>query len=273
MKWTEYIREERLPTFWCAGCGYGQVMHSLALALEKNEATLENTVIVSGIGCWGHVDSWLKTNAFHGTHGRALAFATGIKLASPELNVIVVMGDGDGVTIGGNHFIHACRRNVDLTAILCNNYNYGMTGGQYSGTTPEGSITSTSKYGHIEQGFDICKLAQVAGAHFIARSISENVQITADYIAQGMTKKGLSLVEVITPCTTYYGRNNDMPKPIDLYRWIKENSVSLAAAAKLPPGKLTGKFVTGVHHDELGIDYGAHYAEAIQTKAIALRHK
>jgi 2-oxoglutarate ferredoxin oxidoreductase subunit beta len=267
MKYDEFIRKDRLPTFWCAGCGYGQVMNSITRAFEKAGVTLNNTVMVSGIGCWGHVDSFLKVNAFHGTHGRALAFATGIKLANPELNVVVVMGDGDGVTIGGNHFIHACRRNIDLTAILCNNYNYGMTGGQYSSTTPEHSITSTSPYGHIEPSFDICKLAEVSGAHYIARSISENVMQTADYIAEGMGRKGFSFIEVLTPCTTHYGRNNDMKNPAELYRWLKSTVVPVAVAANMTAEQLQNKSIVGKLSDRSGQDYGTRYHDEIQIKA------
>ncbi|MDR2156624.1 MAG: 2-oxoacid:ferredoxin oxidoreductase subunit beta [Clostridiales Family XIII bacterium] len=267
MRWDEYLKKERLPSFWCAGCGYGQVMRSLAMALEKTRAALENTVIVSGIGCWGHVDSWMKPNAFHGIHGRALAFATGIKLASPALNVIVVMGDGDGVTIGGNHFIHACRRNVGLTAVVCNNLNYGMTGGQYSGTTPEDSITSTSRYGHIEQSFDICRLAEAAGAHFIARSISENVVATADCIAEGMKRENFAVIEVMSPCTTHYGRNNNMRKPIEMYRRIKSLAVPVGTAAKLSSEQMEGKFVTGILLDRPGEDYFTRYQNNIKVKA------
>jgi 2-oxoglutarate ferredoxin oxidoreductase subunit beta len=268
MKRDEFIRKDRLPTFWCAGCGYGQVMNSITRAFEKAGGSVDNTVMVSGIGCWGHVDSFLKVNAFHGTHGRALAFATGIKLANPELNVVVVMGDGDGVTIGGNHFIHACRRNIDLTAILCNNYNYGMTGGQYSSTTPEHSITSTSPYGHIEPGFNICKLAEVSGASYIARSISENVTQTADYIAEGMSRKGFSFIEVLTPCTTHYGRNNDMKNPAELYRWLKSTVVPVAAAAKMTADQLQDKFIVGKLSDRSGQDYGTRYHDEIQIKAV-----
>jgi 2-oxoglutarate ferredoxin oxidoreductase subunit beta len=267
MKHNEFIREDRLPTFWCAGCGYGQVMNSITYAFEKAGVTLNNTVMVSGIGCWGFVDSFLKLNAFHGTHGRALAFATGIKLANPELNVVVLMGDGDGVTIGGNHFIHACRRNIDLTAILCNNYNYGMTGGQYSSTTPERSITSTSPYGHIEPNFDICKLAEVSGAHYIARSISENVTQTAEYIAEGMSKKGFSLIEVLTPCTTHYGHNNNMKNPIELYRWLKSIAIPAAVAETMTADQLRNKFIVGKLSDKSGQDYGTRYHDEIQTKA------
>ncbi len=272
MKSSDFIRFNRLPHRWCAGCGYGQVMRSLTMALEKTGATNENTVIVSGIGCWGHVDSYITTNAFHGTHGRALAFATGIKLAKPELNVIVILGDGDGVTIGGNHFIQACRRNIDVTAILCNNFNYGMTGGQYSGTTPENAITTTSTLGHIEQGFDICKLAEGAGAHYVARSISENVQQTADMIAAGMERKGFSLVEVLSPCTVHFGRNNKMRRSSELYKWIKGSTIQMAAAKKLPEEQLEGKYILGTFVDKPGLDYSTKYRE-VQAKAMAQANK
>lgn len=269
MKSTDFIRYDRLPHRWCAGCGYGQVMNSLTKAFEKTGVTNENTVVVSGIGCWGHVDSYLTTNAFHGTHGRALAFATGIKLANPSLNVVVILGDGDGVTIGGNHFIQACRRNIDVTAILCNNYNYGMTGGQYSGTTPEHAYTTTSVYGHIEPGFDICKLAEGAGAHYVARSISENVMQTADYIAEGMQRKGFSLIEVIAPCTTHFGRNNNMKRPSEFYKWVKSCAVPQAAAAGMTEEQMEGKFVTGKFVDRPGVDYSTKYLD-VQKKAQAI---
>lgn len=267
MNHNDFIREDRLPTFWCAGCGYGQVMNSITLALEKAGVTSKNTVFVSGIGCWGHIDSYLKVNAFHGTHGRALAFATGIKLANPDLNVVVTLGDGDGVTIGGNHFIHACRRNVDVTAILCNNLNYGQTGGQYSSTTPEHSITTTSQYGHIEPPFDVCKLAEAAGAHYVARSISENIVQTANFIAEGMSRKGFSLIEVIAPCTTHYGRNNNMKSPSELYRWIKSNAVPVTVAANMTPEQLAGKYAIGKLVDKPGVDYSTRYHNEIQVKA------
>ena len=170
MNCMDYLKTEKFPLFWCPGCGNGVVLGAIARAFAELDLTRENTVVVTGIGCWGKADDYVTTNSFHGTHGRALAFGTGIKLANPQLDVVVLMGDGDGVTIGGNHFIHAARRNVDVTAIVVNNLNYGMTGGQYSATTPETRITFTSRLGHIEQGFDICKLAEAAGAPFVARA-------------------------------------------------------------------------------------------------------
>jgi len=264
MRYMDYIRQDKLPTYWCAGCGYGQVMHAMARAFEKLDFSLENTVIVSGIGCWGGVDAFFRVNAFHGTHGRALPVATGIKLANPGLDVIVVMGDGDGVTIGGNHFIHAARRNVDLTAIVCNNYNYGMTGGQYSSTTPPDSVTATSRYGHIEESFDICQLAQATGASFVARSLSENVFQTMDLIVQGARKKGFSMIEVLSPCPTYYGRNNAMKAPAELYRQLKRLAVPIEAADRMSQEQLMGKLLTGVLTNRECVDYGTKYRELLE---------
>ena len=155
----DYMLFDKLPHTWCAGCGHGIILQAIADALAMQELDKHDIALVSGIGCFGRVDDYLDINCMHVTHGRALAAATGVALVNPELHVLVTMGDGDGTTIGGNHLIHCARRNINLTAIIANNYNYGQTGGQYSGTTPEGSITSTSVYGHVEPGFDICKLA------------------------------------------------------------------------------------------------------------------
>ena len=145
----DYLLEEKLPLFWCSGCGNGIVLQSIVRNIDQRHWTREETVITTGIGCWGKADDYLRTNSFHGTHGRAPAFATGIKLANPDLHVITLVGDGDGITIGGNHLIHAARRNVDMTVIMVNNLNYGMTGGPYYGTTPKHAMTKTSAYGHV----------------------------------------------------------------------------------------------------------------------------
>ena len=166
----DYLLEEKMPLFWCAGCGNGITLQAIFRGMDSLGWTKENTVVTTGIGCWGKADDYVTTNSFHGTHGRALPVSTGIALANPDLNVVTLMGDGDGATIGGNHLIHAARRNINLTAILVNNLNYGMTGGQYSGTTPKHAITKTSPYGHVENGFDICKLVAASGAPYVARA-------------------------------------------------------------------------------------------------------
>ena len=165
----KYLKDGVLPHMWCPGCGIGVMLGAMLRAFEELEYTNTDTVVVTGIGCTGKADDYLVTNALHTTHGRALAYATGIKAFNPRLHVVVLMGDGDSVTIGGNHFIHAARRNMDLTAIVINNFNYGMTGGQVSGTTPGGRFTSTTAWGNPERDFDICALAQVAGANYVAR--------------------------------------------------------------------------------------------------------
>jgi len=248
INYMDYLRTDLFPLFWCGGCGNGTVLGAIVRSFAALGYTKENTVVVTGIGCWGKADDYVTTNSFHGTHGRALAFATGIKLAKPSLNVIVLMGDGDGVTIGGNHFIHAARRNVDLTAVLVNNYNYGMTGGQYSGSTPLHSITSTSRYGHVESGFDICRLAEAAGAPFVARSSTDNPVEMEKLITRGLSKKGFSFIEVIAPCPTHFGRNNGKRSAADLMNWVKEQ--------KLPMGRLV---------DVECEDYGTKYQKIVEA--------
>ncbi|NLM44892.1 MAG: 2-oxoacid:ferredoxin oxidoreductase subunit beta [Clostridiales bacterium] len=268
MKMEDYLIEKKLPFFWCAGCGDGIVLSSILKSFANLGYDRKNTVVVTGIGCWGKADDYINTHTFHGTHGRALAFATGIKLANPKLNVIVLMGDGDGATIGGNHLIHAARRNVDITAILVNNFNYGMTGGQYSGTTPEESYTITSRYGHIEPSFDLCNLVEAAGAPYVARGSVYHVVQLQKFIEEGLQKKGFSFIEVISTCPTHFGRLNGMKKAPDIMRWIKDNSVSIAAAEKLSPEELEKKFVLGKFADRDIPDYSTKY-QAIIDKCTA----
>lgn len=268
MSYRDYLRLDKLPHTWCAGCGNGAVLGALARAFDELRLDPADIVVVTGIGCWGKADDYLNANAFHGSHGRALAFATGIKLANPDLTVAVLMGDGDGVTIGGNHFIHAARRNVDLAALVVNNLNYGMTGGQYSGTTPEHSITATSRHGHIEEGFDICRLAEAAGATYVARVASDNTPVVKKRLVEAIRHRGFALVEAITPCPTHYGRNNGMRTAMDMHRWIRENSLSVAKAADMKPEDLRGKFVMGNFVNRAGVDdYGAKYRKMVESLA------
>ncbi|MDR2713849.1 MAG: 2-oxoacid:ferredoxin oxidoreductase subunit beta [Clostridiales bacterium] len=263
MNYMEYLKTQSFPLFWCGGCGNGAVLSAIVRSFAALGYKRENTVVVTGIGCWGKADDYVTTNSFHGTHGRALAFATGIKLANPRLHVIVLMGDGDGVTIGGNHFIHAARRNVDVTAILVNNYYYSMTGGQYSGSTPENSITSTSRYGHIEPGFDICKLAEAAGAPFVARISTDNPLAMEKLITEGLNKQGFSFIEVIAPCPTHFGKNNGMRNAADLMTWVKGRSVSVSKATTMNQAALTDKLIMGKLVDIESEDYGAKYQKLI----------
>ena len=266
MNCMDYLKTEKFPLFWCPGCGNGVVLGAIARAFAELDLSRENTAVVTGIGCWGKADDYVTTNSFHGTHGRALAFGTGIKLANPQLDVVVLMGDGDGVTIGGNHFIHAARRNVDVTAIVVNNLNYGMTGGQYSATTPETRITSTSRLGHIEQGFDICKLAEAAGAPFVARATPFNPVQMKNLIRDGMRKKGFSMIEVIAPCPTHYGRNNGFKSAPEMLRWFDERSIGVEKARQMAPDELADKIVVGKMVDRESEDYGTKYRR-IQQEA------
>lgn len=264
MKYDDYLLKEKLPLFWCAGCGNGNVLGSILRSFAKLGLQRHNTVVVTGIGCWGKADDYINTNTFHGTHGRALAFATGIKLANPDLKVIALMGDGDGATIGGNHLIHAARRNVDITAIVVNNMNYGMTGGQYSGTTPENSLTSTSRYGHIEQGFDLCRLAAAAGAVFVARGTVYHITQLDKLVEEALNKKGFSFVEAIAPCPTHFGRLNGMKTAPHMLKWIKENSITQKQAEKMTDREKQDKFILGKFVDIEKEDYGTKYKKLQQ---------
>jgi 2-oxoglutarate ferredoxin oxidoreductase subunit beta len=217
-----YLRSELFPTFWCAGCGNGVIIASLARALADRGIPPHRTVAVTGIGCFGKADDYLKTHALHGTHGRALGFATGVKAAQPELTVVAMMGDGDCVTIGGNHLIHACRRDIGVLAIVSNNLNYGMTGGQFSATTPQGSFTSTSPMGHVEGAFDLCALATAAGAGFVARATAAHPVLLKRVLSEALGRPGFSFVEVMTTCPTHYGRANRLGDPVAMVRALAE---------------------------------------------------
>ncbi|HUW64927.1 MAG TPA: thiamine pyrophosphate-dependent enzyme [Spirochaetia bacterium] len=243
---------------WCPGCGNGIVLGALLRAFEELGYENKDTVVVTGIGCWGKADDYLVTNALHVTHGRALAFATGIKAFKPELNVVVLMGDGDSVTIGGNHFIHAARRNIDLTAVIVNNFNYGMTGGQVSATTLPDKYTSTTVYGNPEREFDICALAGVAGANYVARETVYNGWELQQFIKEGLTNKGFSVVEAISPCPTHFGRYNKLGGGLAMLRWLKEKSFA---------GEKEDSFSCGRLVDRNAPDFNTRYRE-IQARAL-----
>ena len=224
----EFLRsQKRFPHVWCAGCGIGIVMGSLIRAVAGLELDKDQVAVISGIGCTGRMPVYLDFNTMHTTHGRALAFATGLKMVRPWMKVLVVMGDGDALAIGGNHFIHAARRNIGLTAIVINNYIYGMTGGQYSPTTPIGAQAATAPYGHIEQPFPIAELAMAAGAAFVARSTVYHVQELEKYVAQAITKEGFAVVEAVSYCHTTLGRINRWGTAPDMMRHLKDQSIPL----------------------------------------------
>lgn len=243
----KYLRhDKKFPHVWCPGCGNGILLGSLIRAIDKLGLEKDDVVLVSGIGCSSRLPVYVDFNTLHTTHGRALTFATGIKLAKPRLNVIVVMGDGDAVSIGGNHFIHAARRNLNLTAIIVNNNVYGMTGGQFSPTTPYGAYTTTSPFGHIEHPFAISELAVTAGASFVARGTVYHTHILDEIIEKAILKRGFSVVEVISNCHTQYGRKNRMGSPIDMLLWMKKVAVSVEKAEGMSPEERAGKITIGV---------------------------
>ncbi|MFH1013645.1 MAG: thiamine pyrophosphate-dependent enzyme [Thermoplasmatota archaeon] len=222
-----YIRKEMWPTIFCAGCGNGILLGNTFQALENLRIDLDDVVFVSGIGCSSRLPGYINADGLHTTHGRAIAFATGIKAVNPDLHVIVYTGDGDCAGIGGNHFMHGARRNIDITVIMVNNFNYGMTGGQFAPTTPRFSSTSTSPYGNIEHPFDMCKLAIAIGAPFVARCLASKPVDTVETIMKGMKKKGFSFIEFLSPCVTNYGRRNKMGSITKLWKWYDDHTISI----------------------------------------------
>lgn len=220
-----YLREDRIPHIWCPGCGIGTTVNSFTRALAKSELDLSKVAIVSGIGCTGRVAGYMNLDSFHTTHGRAIPFATGLKLANPELNVIVYSGDGDLSAIGGNHFIHAARRNMDITVICVNNYTYGMTGGQVAPTTPMGATQSTMPYGNFESSFNLPFLADACGAVYVARWTVFHVRQLARAMKEGMNKRGFVFIEALAPCPTLFLRRNRLGAGVDALKYYKEKSI------------------------------------------------
>ncbi|MGE4543657.1 MAG: 2-oxoacid:ferredoxin oxidoreductase subunit beta [Pedobacter sp.] len=260
----KYLRPGKLPHIWCPGCGHGIVLKGLLRAIDACELEKNRTAIVSGIGCASRLPGYVDFNTLHTAHGRAAAFATGIKMAQPEMNVLVVGGDGDGVAIGGNHFIHACRRNIDMTYVILNNFIYGMTGGQFSPCTPTGDKASTTPYGNPDPTFDISKLAIGAGATFVARTTAYHATQIDKLIAEGIRHKGMAIIEVLDDCPTTYGRRNKFRSVVDMMKRFKELAVPVAKAATMSSEELDGKIVTGILHREERPEYCEQYAEVIK---------
>lgn len=259
-----WIRQQFFPHVWCPGCGHGIIMHAMLRALVAEGKDPAKTVLASGIGCSSRMPGYINTCTVHTTHGRSLAFATGIKHAKPELTVLDVMGDGDCSAIGGNHFIHACRRNIDITAIVMNNNIYGMTGGQASPTTPPGSYATTTPYGAMDPTFDICKLAEGAGASFVARGTIANPVQCEQLIRKGIQNKGFSVIEILSSCHTQYGRKNKRRRPIDNINYFRENIVPLAKAKTMSSEELEDKIVTGEFVNRPAPEYTEQYEKLIE---------
>jgi 2-oxoglutarate/2-oxoacid ferredoxin oxidoreductase subunit beta len=220
-----FLRTDRMPHIWCPGCGIGTTVNCFARALVESKLNLDKVTIVSGIGCTGRVAGYMNLDSFHTTHGRAIPFATGLKLANPDLNVVVYSGDGDLIAIGGNHFIHAARRNVDLKVICVNNFTYGMTGGQVAPTTPMTATATTTPFGSFERPFNLPYLAESCGAVYVARWTAFHVRHITRSMVEAFNKKGFSFIEIITPCPTLYLRRNKLGDSLDTMRYYKEHSV------------------------------------------------
>lgn len=242
----QFLRMDRIPHIWCPGCGIGTVVTSFAYALQKSQIDLNKVAVVSGIGCTGRVAGYVKLDSFHTTHGRAVPFATGLKLANPELKVVVFSGDGDIVGIGGNHFIHAARRNMDILIICVNNFNYAMTGGQVAATTPLQANLSTAPYGNYEYPFNLPYLADACGATYVARWTALHLRRVTKSIQEALAKRGFSFIEVITPCVTLYARRNRLGDGLNLLKYYYENSeIQHGADTRTLDISYQGKIIVG----------------------------
>ncbi|MBO4311421.1 MAG: 2-oxoacid:ferredoxin oxidoreductase subunit beta [Desulfovibrionaceae bacterium] len=270
------IRQRFFPHLWCPGCGHGMVLNSLLHAVDDLGIDQSQLCMVSGIGCSARISGYVDFHSMHTLHGRALAFATGLKMARPELKVFVPMGDGDATAIGGNHFIHACRRNIDMVAIVMNNRIYGMTGGQYSplsgrqiGGDDEKSrersvFATTAPYGSIDRAFDTVELAKGAGATFVARTTAYHVQEMRRLFKQAYEHKGFSVVEVLCQCPTYFGRKNKMGGAVQMLQWLKDNTEKLGSKKLEENPNLIAR---GVFVDKDEPEYCSEYENSVIAKA------
>ena len=270
-----FLRSDRMPHIWCPGCGIGTTVNSFARALIESKIDLESLALVSGIGCTGRVAGYVKLDSFHTTHGRAIPFATGLKLANPKLNVVVYSGDGDLSAIGGNHLIHAARRNIDLKVICVNNLIYAMTGGQTAPTTPGHATTSTNPYGTFEPAFNLPHLVEAAGAVYVARWTTFHVRQLARSISEAFQKKGFSFIEVISPCPTLYQRRNKMGDGLDTMKYYKEKSKVKNGAPTSEVGlTLNGEIAVGKFVDRDRPDYQtmmrAQYVESLGERYVEM---
>ncbi|MCD8199309.1 MAG: thiamine pyrophosphate-dependent enzyme [Phascolarctobacterium sp.] len=260
----KYFRPGRLPHIWCPGCGNGVITGAIVKAIDKVGLDQNAVAVISGIGCSSRASGYLDFNTVHSAHGRAIPVATGVKLADPSLNVVVITGDGDATAIGGNHLIHAARRNIDMTVVLYNNSIYGMTGGQYSPMTPLGSKATTAPYATIEHDFNVTELVKAAGATFVARATTFHTQILIDLIAKGIQHKGFSFIEAVSACPISFGRQNKMGGPDAMMMWQRDHAVPLAAWEKLNDEQRQGKFPIGIlYEDTSRMEYTEAYDQLI----------
>ena len=261
----KYFRPGRLPHLWCGGCGNGIVLAAMIEAVDRLGLTKDEVAFISGIGCSSRASGYVDFNTANTLHGRALPIASGLKMARPEMTVIVASGDGDCAAIGGNHLIHAARRNIDLTLVAFNNSIYGMTGGQYSPLTPVGSRATTAPYLTMEPTFDLLELARAAGATFTARATTYHAPLLEKAIEQGIRHKGFSVIEAVAACPTNFGRQNKIGAPAAMMEWQKEHGVMKAAWEKLSPEERQEKFPIGVLSERNDVkEYTAAYEEILQ---------
>jgi 2-oxoglutarate ferredoxin oxidoreductase subunit beta len=273
---TPFIRMDRMPHIWCPTCGIGTVVKCFATALAEEKVDLDKTAVVSGIGCTGRTAGYLKLDGFHTTHGRALPFATGLKLGRPELLVTVFSGDGDLVGIGGNHFIHAARRNMDLLVVLVNNFIYGMTGGQNAPTTPLDARTSTMSFGNFERPFNLPYLAASSGATYVARWTSLHIRRLTKSFRDAIGRKGFRFIEVIAPCSTLYARLNKLGTGFDLMRYYHDNSeIKHGIDTRLVDIDFQGSITCGVFVDEEKPTFqeamDAHYRKVLGARYVPMK--
>ncbi|OGC76232.1 MAG: 2-oxoacid:ferredoxin oxidoreductase subunit beta [candidate division Zixibacteria bacterium RBG_16_50_21] len=268
------LRTERLPHIWCVGCGLGVALGAFASTILENKFDLDKLAVISGIGCTGRMAGYLKVDSFHTTHGRAIPFATGLHLAKPEMKVVVFSGDGDIFGIGGNHFIHAARRNLNITVICVNNFIYGMTGGQVAPTTPLGANTTTTALGNYEYSFNIPLLAAAAGATYVARWTVLDIIKLRKSIQEALNKKGFSLIEIISPCPTLYGRLNRMAAGVEMMKFLKEHSV-FKKDAKLEDAAITdgNQIITGKFLDLEKPTYLEMYESSVGAKIKQMKYE
>lgn len=242
----KYFREPEGSHFFCPGCGCGQVLNAFLKSVDDLGLDLEKMVTVAGVGCTARIPVYMKTDTLHGVHGRTLPWATGIKLHKPETKVVVFAGDGDAAAIGGGHFIQAARRNLDVLMIVVNNFNFAMTGGQVAPMTPKAAVTMTTPYGSGEPPFDLCKVAEAAGATYVSRTITARPMEMIRFIKKGLQHEGFGVIEILSQCPTHFGRYAmGTGNPAFLMKWIEENSISDRKAAELSEEERDERFVTG----------------------------
>ncbi len=264
VEYEQYLRQDLFPHLLCKGCGHGIALKAILRAIDRVKLPRDRIAVVSGIGCSGRLSGYMDFCTMHTTHGRPLAFATGLKLARPELSVIVITGDGDSLAIGGNHLIHAARRNIGLTCLPLNNGIYGMTGGQVAPTTPEERFATTTPYGNIDPTFDPYRLVEAAGASYVARGTVYHAANLEKLIAGGLQNNGFSFVEVLTTCPEINGRRNRLGTAAEMVLALREMTVSQQRAKTMGPEALEGKIVTGLLHHSPRPEYTARYEMIIQ---------